>query len=369
MTSSSNPSVFLYGPGEARIEDTPEPTITEPTDAIVRIKYVGVCGSDVHFWNHGGINGKYVSETLPLVMGHEASGTIHAVGQAVTHVKPGDNVAIEPGRPCRACPRCKEGVYNLCPSMKFAACPPDTPGCLTKYYKIPADFCYRLPATVGLQEGVLAEPLAVAAHAVRMVDVKPGQSVVVFGSGTIGLVCGAVARTFGAKKLVLVDILDHKLEFARRFFDESVTTFKPDTNASAEQNAARIVEENDLGLGADAVIEASGAESSINTAIHVLRPGGSFVQTGLGKPVINFPIVTMSEKELHMHGAFRYNTGDFRVATDVLESGAFPLKSLITKIFDFEQTTDAWEETKHGRGIKNMIRGYGLKDPTRTAHL
>lgn len=300
-------------------------------------------------------------------MGHEASGTIHAVGTAVTHIQPGDNVAIEPGRPCRSCIRCKEGFYNLCPSMKFAACPPDTPGCLTKYYKIPADFCYKLPLGVSLQEGVLAEPLAVAAHAVRMVNVKPGQSVVIFGSGTIGLVCGAVARTFGAKKVIAVDIVGHKLEFARRF--NKAATFKPDMNASPEQNAARIVEENNLGLGADAVIEASGAESSVNAAIHVLRPGGSFVQTGLGKPIINFPIVTMSEKELHMHGAFRYNTGDFRVAIDVLESGTFPLKSLITNIFDFEQTTDAWEETKHGRGIKNMIRGYGLKDPTTTAHL
>ncbi|KIW13909.1 chlorophyll synthesis pathway protein BchC [Exophiala spinifera] len=367
MASSRNPAVFLYGPGKARIEDTPEPRITEPTDAIVRIKYVGVCGSDVHFWNHGGINGKYVSETLPLIMGHEASGTVHAVGAAVTHIKPGDNVAIEPGRPCRSCTRCKEGLYNLCPSMKFAACPPDTPGCLAKYYKIPADFCYKLAPGVSLQEGVLAEPLAVAAHAVRMVNVKPGQSVVVFGSGTIGLVCGAVARTFGAKKVIAVDILDHKLDFARRL--SNAATFKPDVGASAEENAARIVEENNLGLGADAVIEASGAESSVNTAIHVLRPGGAFVQTGLGKPVISFPIVAMSEKELHMHGAFRYNTGDFRVALDVLESGAFPLKSLITKVFDFEQTTDAWEETKHGRGIKNMIRGYGLNDHSRAAHL
>ncbi|KAK5557198.1 hypothetical protein LTR46_005009 [Exophiala xenobiotica] len=342
MAAPTNPSVFLYGPGDARIEDTPEPEITDVTDAIVRIKFVGVCGSDVHFWNHGGINGKYVSNSEPLVMGHEASGTVYAVGSAVKHLKPGDNVAIEPGRPCRSCIRCKEGFYSLCPDMK-------------------------LPAGVSLQEGVLAEPLAVAAHAVRMVDIRPGQSVVIFGSGTIGLVCGAVARMFGAKKIVAVDIVDHKLEFASSF--NTCSTFKPDLDASPEENAARIIHDNDLGLGADAVIEASGAESSIITAVQVLRPGGSCVQTGLGKPVINFPIVAMSEKELHVHGAFRYKSGDYQVAMDVLEARTIPLKKLITNIFDFEKTTDAWEATKQGRGIKNMIRGYGCSDSARTAHL
>ncbi|KAK4942168.1 hypothetical protein LTR10_018060 [Elasticomyces elasticus] len=357
-----NSTVMLYGPGKAQIEDTPEPEITEPTDAIVRIKYIGV-----HFWNHGGVNGKYVSESQPLSMGHEASGTIHAVGPAVTQLKPGDNVAIEPGRPCRSCVRCKEGLYNLCPDMKFAACPPDNPGCLAKYFKIPADFCYKLPPGISLPEGVLAEPLAVAAHAVRMVGIKPGDSVVIFGSGTIGLLCGAVAKLFGAKKVVAVDVLEHKLEFAKSFNNSN--TFKPDMGATPEDNAAKIIAENDLILGADAVIEASGAESSIVTAVHVLRPGGSFVQTGLGKPMINFPIVTMSEKELHMHGAFRYNAGDYQVAMDVLEAGTIPVKRLITKTFDFEHATDAWEETKQGRGIKNMIRGYGYGDPTRAAHL
>ena len=297
-------------------------------------------------------------------MGHEASGTIHAVGSAVIHLKPGDNVAIEPGQPCRSCVQCKEGFYNLCPDMKFAACPPDTPGALTKYFKVPADFCYKLPPGVSLQEGVMAEPLAVAAHAVRMVDIRPGQSVVIFGSGTIGLVCGAVARLFGAKKVIAVDLLDHKLEFAKTF--NRAETFKPDLQLSAEENAHRLIQEHNLGLGADAVIEATGAESSINTAVHVLRSGGSFVQTGLGKPIINFPILTMSEKELHMHGAFRYGPGDYKVAMDVLEARSFPIKNLISRIFDFEQTTDAWEATKQGQGIKNMIRGFGYKDPART---
>jgi D-xylulose reductase len=239
--------------------------------------------------------------------------------------------------------------------MKFAACPPDTNGALTKWFKIPADFLYKLPDHVSLEEGVMAEPLAVAAHAAKMVGIKPGQTVVIFGSGTIGLVCGVVAKYFGAKKVVAVDIKDDKLEFAKRFNKCSV--FKPDLDLSPEENARRLIGENELGLGADAVIEASGAESSVNCAVHALRPGGEYIQTGLGKAIINFPILTMSEKELHMHGACRYGPDDYQVALDVLEKGEVQIRQLISRIFDFEQTTDAWEATKQGKGIKNMIRG------------
>lgn len=350
-----NPSVYLYGPGNAKIEDSPTPTLTSPTDTIVRIGYVGVCGSDIHFWNHGGVNGNNVSETKPLIMGHEVSGTILEVGSAVTNVRPGDHVAVEGCYPCRSCNRCKEGLYNLCPNLKFVAAPPDTNGCLTKFFKISADFCYKLPERISLREGALVEPLAVGAHAVRMVGIKPGQNVVVFGSGTIGLVSAAVARFFGAQKVIMVDIADAKLDFAKRFLD--CATYKPDAAKTFEENAAQIIVENNLGLGADAVIEASGAEASVNTAVHVLRKGGQYVQTGLGKPMIDFPIVTMSEKELHMHGALRYGTGDFETAMTVLENGSLDFKSLITQIFDFENTTDAWEATKAAKGIKNMIRG------------
>jgi D-xylulose reductase len=290
-------------------------------------------------------------------MGHEGSATIHAIGSAVEHLQIGDKVAIEPGEACRRCVRCKEGSYNLCPQMKFAACPPDTPGLLSRYFRISADHCYKLPEGVSLEEGVLVEPLAVAAKAVRTVNVRPGQSVVVFGAGTVGLLSAAVAKVFGAKKIVSVDILDSKLEFARNF--NKSRTFKPDMKASAEDNAARLIRENGLGTGADVVIEASGAESSVNTAVHALRPGGQYVQTGLGKPSISFPILTMSEKELHMHGAFRYTKADYDIAMNILEQGLVPVKDLISKVFPFEQTTAAWEATRKGEGIKNLICGVG----------
>jgi D-xylulose reductase len=355
--SDSNPSFVLYGPGNARIEDLPGPQLTDPGDVILRVQFVGVCGSDVHFWTNGGIGKAMVSEQHGITMGHEGSATVHAVGSAVKSLQPGDKVAIEPGEACRKCVRCKEGLYNLCPHMKFAACPPDTPGLLSRYFRISADHCYKLPEHVSLEEGVMVEPLAVAAKAVRSVDIRPGQTVIVFGAGTVGLLSAAIARVYGAKTVVSVDILDSKLEFAKKFNNSQ--TFKPDMKASPEENARRLVEENELGLGADAVIEASGAASSVSTAVHALRPGGQYVQTGLGQPYQNFPILAMSTKELHMHGAFRYTKADYDIAMDMLERGLVRVNDLISKIFPFEQTTSAWDATKRGEGIKNLIRGVG----------
>ncbi|UQC81530.1 uncharacterized protein CLUP02_07016 [Colletotrichum lupini] len=168
----------------------------------------------VHFWKEGGFQRK-VSDEKPIVMGHEASGTIEAVGSAVTNVKVGDNVAIEPGVPCRCCSACKRGEYNLCVAMRFFADPPDSHGALTKYLVMPEDFVYKVPDEVSLQEAVLVEPTAVAVHAARLAEIKYGQDVVVTGCGTIGLLCAAVAKAFGARRVILADIIQAKLDFLK----------------------------------------------------------------------------------------------------------------------------------------------------------
>ena len=239
--------------------------------------------------------------------------------------------------------------------MKYAASATENPGTLSKFFKLPGDFCYKLPDHVSLEEGVLAEPLAVAAHSVRMIGVKPGQSLVIFGAGTIGLVCGAVAKVFGARKLVLVDILESKLEFAKKFL--GCHTYKTKVGDRPEDTAAKLIEEFDLGLGADVVIEATGAAVSTMACVYVARMGAHFVQTGIGKHIIDFPIFQFSIKELHMHGAFRHSEGDYRVAMDILENRLVPVKELITGMYDFEDVESAWSATQNGIGVKNMVRG------------
>ena len=290
-------------------------------------------------------------------MGHEASGTVHAIGSSVSSVKAGDRVALEPGFPCRRCSYCRGGVYNLCPNMTFAASPPEAHGVLCKFFKLPEDFCYKLPPGMSLDEGVLVEPSAVAVHMARLVRVGVGETVVVFGAGTVGLLCAAVAKAFGAGTVVIVDIVERKLEFAKGFVRGGCETFVPKKEANAMENADKIKKQFDIRDGVDVVLEASGAEASVNTGIHVLKNGGRYVQGGLGKPMINFPIVDMGQKELTMKGCYRYGEGDFKIALGLIAEGQLAVKELITKKVDFGQAVEAWETTRKGEGIKTLIRG------------
>lgn len=288
-----------------------------------------------------------------MVLGHESAGIVTQVGSAVTTLKVGDQVAMEPGISCRRCEPCKAGKYNLCENMAFAATPPYD-GTLAKYYVLPEDFCYKLPASLSLQEGALMEPLSVAVHIVRQARVTPGQSVVVFGAGPVGLLCCAVATAFGASKVIAVDIQESRLEFARGY--ATMATFMPEKVAATE-NAERLRRENGLGAGADVAIDASGAEPSVHTGIHVLRNGGTYVQGGMGRSEIQFPIMAACSKELTLRGSFRYGSGDYKLAVELAATGKVDVKKLITGTVKFEEAEFAFNEVKAGKGIKTLIAG------------
>lgn len=263
--------------------------------------------------------------------------------------------------------------------MIFAASPPDN-GTLCKFFKRPADCCYKIPksnpnsssleSSFGLDEAVLVEPLSVAVHSVRQGGIRPGDCVIVFGAGTIGLLCAAVAREFGATIVTSVDISREKLDFAKKFVPDgklAFSTFIPDQTLPSDENAQRLrdLRQSEDGIetdvpGYDVAIEATGAESCIQMAIHALRVGGSFVQTGLGKRNVNFPISTVSENEIEIRGCFRYGPGDYRIALELASSGKIAVKSLITKIVPFVDVVEAWETTRRGQGIKTLIRGVGF---------
>lgn len=315
------------------------------------MKYTGICGSDVHYWVEGAIGDFVVKD--PMVLGHESSGIVTQVGDAVKSLKPGDRVAMEPGVPCRRCVRCKEGNYNLCFNMQFAATPPFD-GTLAKYYVLPEDFCYKLAEGVSLEEGALVEPLSVGVHITKQADVHPGQSVVVFGCGPVGLLCMAVAKSFGATKIVAVDINEERLQFAQKY---AATHAFRSQRESPQDSAARLIKECELGPGADVIIDASGAEVCIQTAIHALRTGGTYVQGGMGKSDINFPIMAMCSKELNVKGSFRYGSGDYQLAVDLITSGRLSVKELITGKVKFTEAENAFKEVKAAKGIKTLIEG------------
>lgn len=353
FTVQNNLSFVLNEPYKVTFEQRPKPDLPSPYHVLLAINYTGICGSDIHYWVHGKI-GSFVL-TAPMVLGHESSGTVVSVGSSVTNLKLGDRVAIEPGSPCRHCAPCLSGHYNLCIDMKFAATPPYD-GTLAGFYTAPEDFCYKLPEHVTLQEGALVEPLAVAVHIVRQAGVTPGQSVVVMGAGPVGLLCCAVAKAFGASKVVAVDIQPSRLEFAQSF--AATHTFTP-SKVPAAENAEALIKSAGLedNGGADAVIDASGAEPSIQACVHAVRRGGTFVQGGMGKEDITFPIVALCVKEITVKGSFRYGSGDYKLAVELVSSGKVDVKRLISRTVAFEQAEEAFKDVKEGKGIKVLIAG------------
>ncbi|EAU37641.1 hypothetical protein ATEG_02679 [Aspergillus terreus NIH2624] len=310
-------------------------------------------GSGVHF----------ILES-PIVLGHESSGVIEEVGSAVKNLKVGQKVAIEPGVPCRHCDYCRSGSYNLCPDTVFAATPPHD-GTLSKYYITQSDYCYPLPDHMDLEEGAMVEPVAVAVQITKVGNVRPNQNIVVFGCGPIGLLCQAVSKAYAARKVIGIDISQSRLDFAKSFGADGVflPPAKPEGVDESEWSArvAKMIKEQfELGEGPDVVIEATGAQACIQTGVHLTKKGGTYVQAGMGKENVVFPITTACIRDLTIRGSIRYTTGCYPTAVDLVASGKIDVKRLITDRYDFEKAEDAFELVRQGKEkvIKVIIHGY-----------
>ncbi|KAE8379823.1 chaperonin 10-like protein [Aspergillus bertholletiae] len=362
MAQDSNPSFVLKAVKEVAFEDRPVPPIQDPWDVRVQIAQTGICGSDVHYWQRGRI-GDFVL-TSPIVLGHESSGTVMEVGSAVKNLKVGDRVAIEPGIPCRHCEYCHSGSYNLCPNDRFAATPPHD-GTLSKYYITQSDFCYPIPDHMNMEEGAMVEPVAVACQITKVGKVKANQKIVVFGCGPIGLLCQAVSKAYGAKKVIGIDISKSRAEFAKTFgADDVFVPPPPPADVSPEEwseKLAKIIKEQfDFDEGPDVVLEATGAQPCIQTGIHLTKKGGTYVQAGMGRENVMFPITTACIRDLTIRGSIRYSTGCYSTAVDLIASGKVDVKRLITNRYTFEEAEQAFELVKQGKEsvIKVIIEGY-----------
>ncbi|ROW02492.1 hypothetical protein VMCG_06069 [Cytospora schulzeri] len=357
-----NKSFVMTAVKEVAIEDRPKPTLKDPHDVIVHVAQTGICGSDVHYWRRGRI-GRYIV-TGPMVLGHESSGVVAEVGSKVTHLKPGDNVAMEPGVPCRHCDFCRGGLYHLCPDMVFAAQPPYN-GTLSRYYLNASDFCYKLPDNMDLEQGAMVEPVSVACAVARTADLRAHQTVVVMGCGPIGILCQAVAKAWGAGKVIGVDVVQARLDLAKACFgvDGVFMPSRPGEGVDPMEHAQAMAEEIKttfgLGHGADVVLEASGAEPCVQMGVYVTKPGGTLVQAGMGKESVNFPITHVCTQGLTVKGSIRYLTGCYPAAIDLISSGKVDVKKLITNRFPFDQAEEAFELVRQGRPdvFKVMIAG------------
>ncbi|XP_069758699.1 sorbitol dehydrogenase-like [Narcine bancroftii] len=348
MTQRENLSVVLYEKKKLGLEKRPIPE-PGPDEVLLKIHSVGICGSDVHFWQNGAI-GSYVVKK-PLVLGHEASGTVFKVGPGVQHLKPGDRVAIEPGFPRENDEYCRAGHYNLSPAIFFAATPPDD-GLLSQYSVHKANYCYKLPESLSFEEGALIEPLSVAIHSCRRGGVTFGSKVFILGAGTIGLMNLLVSKAMGASQILICDLSQNRLQNAKEM--GATFTFLTDKNTSAEELGQKVKDALG-GAMPDISIECTGAELCIQAGIHATKPGGIFVLVGLDKPSANIPILKVVVQEIDIRGVFRYcNT--WPVAIDMLVSKRIDVKSLVTHRFPLEEAVKAFETVKEGKGIKVILK-------------
>jgi len=331
-------ALVLEATRELALRDIDLPQELGAQDVRIRIHTVGICGSDLHYYTHGRI-GPFKVEA-PMVLGHEASGTIIEVGSAVTQLKVGDRVCMEPGIPRLDSPATLRGLYNLDPSVRFWATPP-IHGCLTGSVVHPAAFTYRLPDNVSFAEGAIVEPLSIGLQAATKARMKPGDTAVVIGAGTIGAMTALAALAGGAARVILADVVAEKLAH----FANNPAVITVDVTQQALPDVVQQVTE---GWGADVVFEASGHAGVYQTLLDLVCPGGCAVLVGMPPEPVALDVVTMQTKEVRLESVFRY-ANIFPRALALLSSGMIDVKPFISRSFPFSQGIEAFEEAARGR--------------------
>ena len=305
-----------------RMEERPVP-VPGPGEVLVRVRSVGVCGSDIHYFEHGRI-ADFVVES-PLVLGHESSGTVVAVGDGVDDLPAGTTVAMEPGVPCAACEQCRAGRYNLCPDVQFFATPP-VDGTFCEYVVLPRAFAHPVPDHVSFDAAALVEPLSVGVWACRKAQVQVGTRVLVTGAGPIGVMAALVARAHGASQVTISDVNVDRLAFADELGFATVDS--------------RDVHLPDAVL-ADVLIECSGAAPAIDTGIRSVAPAGTVVLVGMSPGTMaELPVGVIQGRELWVTGTFRY-AHTYPTAIDLIASGRIDLDALVSRSFPLDEAEQA----------------------------
>lgn len=340
-------TAVMNGIGQMGFEEREIP-VPKADEVLVKLEYVGICGSDLHYYETGAI-GDYVVEP-PFVLGHEPGGVVVEVGKDVHHLKPGDRVALEPGKTCGHCEFCREGKYNLCPDVVFFATPP-VDGVFQEYVAHEADLCFKLPDNVSTLEGALIEPLAVGFHAAIQGDAHLGQKAVVMGAGCIGLVSMMALKARGVSEVYMVDIMEKRLEKAMELGASGVI------NASCEDVEQR-VKQLTGGNGMDLVIETAGTETTTRQAIRIAKKGASIVLVGYSKSgEMTLPMSLALDKELTFKTVFRYRH-IYPMAIEAVASGKVNLKGIVTDIFSLDEVQKAMDYSVHNKAdiVKAVIR-------------
>lgn len=340
-------TAVMLGTGKMGFEERNIPEIKD-NEVLIKLEYVGICGSDLHYYETGAI-GNYIVKP-PFVLGHEPGGTVIETGKNVKHLKVGDKVALEPGKTCKHCEFCKTGRYNLCPDVIFFATPP-VDGVFQEYVAHEAELCFKLPENVSTMEGALIEPLAVGFHAAIQGGARAGQTAVVMGAGCIGLVTMMALKAMGVSKVYVVDIMENRLEKALELGADGIINGK---DKDAAEEVIRLTE----GKGCDLAIETAGTQITTVQTIHMAKKGAVIVLVGYSKTgEMTLPMSLALDKELKFKTVFRYRN-IYPMAIEAVSAGKVNLKGIVTDIFSLDEVQKAMDYSVNNKAdiVKAVIK-------------
>jgi len=336
-------AAVLYAPYKILIKTVERPAIKND-EVLVKVEAAGICGSDLHAFR-----GKHPFVKLPRILGHELSGEVAEVGKDVKEVNVGDRVVVEPVIPCGSCIACVMGRYNVCKSLKVSGAHVD--GAFAEYLKAPSNRIYKIPDDLSFDDATLIEPYAVATHIVKRSGVRVGDTVAVLGAGPIGLCVLQVAKLAGAKTVVITDIVDYRLQLAKKLGADV-------TINSGKEDPVEIVKDATNGEGVDVAIEAVGVPSTVQQALKITRPFGQVTIAGFFEdPNVKVDVLSVIAKELHVVGSRLYWL-DFKTAIDLVSKGKIDVKSIITHKFPLEEAQKAFEifDQKIQNAVKVLLK-------------
>ena len=325
-------SLKIHGPLDLRIEDYPLDNL-KPNQVEIKIAIGGICGTDLHYYKHGGFGQIKLRE--PMILGHEVSGFISKIGSNVENLSIGQLVSVSPSRPCNKCVFCLNGNQIQCINMKFYGSAMPFPHIQGAFREILIVEDYQCVSADGLssQEAAMAEPLAVCLHAIKQAEKIFGQKVLITGSGPIGTLCVAAARRAGAEEIIVTDISSNALTFSDSVGADKVL------NVLEEHDKLKDYQSNKGYF--DLAIECSGSAQGIRDAINCLKPKGTLIQLGLGGDVL-IPLVSVTTKELNLRGSFRFHS-EFELAVNMMKKKLINVNPLITHKLDFKSAKEAFE--------------------------
>ncbi len=340
-------AMVLTGIRQMEMQEFPMPEIANDDDVLIKMKVVGICGSDVHYYTSGKIGSQIVQYPFPV--GHEGAGEVIAVGPGVTRVTPGDRIAIEPAMPCGECDQCKGGRPHTCRKLRFLGCPGQADGCLSEYVVMPENSCFQIADSMTYTQAAISEPLAIGVYAVNQSISMSGASVGILGFGPIGMSVILPAIAKGASKIFVTDLIDERLSIAR----DCGATWTG--NTSKEDVVKRINTEEPLLL--DVVFECCGKQEAMDQAIELLKPGGKLMIIGIPEfDRWSFGVDKLRHKEICIQSVRRQNHS-VEEALELMESGTINVDIMPTHRFKFEQTKEGFDlVTEYGDGVmKAMI--------------